>query len=55
MENKGSSYRVSGKQNFLTKRMDLSCRLLKRESDQKVTIPGNTENDTRVIWNEARA
>ena len=54
MDNKRPSH-VSGKQNLLTRRINLSYGLLKRESDQKTTIQDNKEKDARLVWNGARA
>lgn len=54
MDNKGPS-RASAKQTLLTKRIDLSYGLLKRDGDQKNSVQDSTENDTKLGWNEARA
>lgn len=54
MDNKTLS-RVSGKQTLLTRRLDLSCGLIKRENEQKNAVQGNTENSAWPVGNEARA
>lgn len=54
MDNKGPS-RAFAKQTLLTKRIDLSYGLLKRDGDQKNSVQDSTENDTKLGWNEARA
>lgn len=54
MDNKTLS-RVSGKQTLLTRRLDLSCDLIKRENEQKNPLQVSTENSTKPVWNEARA
>lgn len=54
MDNKTLS-RVSAKQTLLTRRLDLSCGLIKKENEQKNTIQVSPEMGTRPVWNEARA
>jgi len=53
MENKTLS-RVSGKQILLTRRLDLSCGLIKKENEQKSAVKVSIENSARPDWNEAR-
>lgn len=53
MDNKTLS-RVSGKQTLLTRRLDLSCGLIKKENEQKNTVQVSIENGARPDWNEAR-
>ena len=54
MDNKTLS-RVSGKQILRTRRLDLSCGLIKKENEQKYTVKVSIENAARPDWNEARA
>ncbi|KAL9983057.1 hypothetical protein ACROYT_G005181 [Oculina patagonica] len=54
MDNKTLS-RVSGKQTLLTRRLDLSCGLIKKENEQNNAEQVSTENSTRPVWNEARS
>ena len=54
MDNKTLS-RVSGKQTLLTRRLDLSCGLIKKENEQKNTVQVSFESGPRPDWNEARA
>lgn len=53
MDNKTLS-RVSGKQTLLTRRLDLSCGLIKKENEQKNTVQVSIENGARPDWSEAR-
>lgn len=54
MDNKTLS-RVSVKQTLLTRRLDLSCGLIKRENEQKNAVQVGTENNIKPVCNEARA
>lgn len=54
MDNKTVS-RVSGKRTLLTRRLDLSCGLIKKENEHKNTVQVCIKNGVRPDWNEARA
>lgn len=47
--------RLSAKQTLLTKRVDLTYSLSKKESEKKPMVQGNTENGKKQVWNEARS
>lgn len=44
--------RVSAKQSLLTKRVDLSYGITKKESEKKSILLRGGESDTRQVWNE---
>ena len=47
--------RVSGKRTLLTRRLDLSCGLIKKENEQKNMVQVSIKNSVRPERNEARA